>query len=156
MQGLGEISVDHVELFVPDRREAAGWYEKALGLKVVRGLEDWAVDGGPLMVSGDGGATKLALFEGEARGSRETADHQRVAFRVDGASFLRFLEGLEKAPVYDDKGHEMASVRVVDFDKAYSAFFCDPWGNRYEVTTYDHEEVANQPKPSRWMVERYW
>ena len=153
MQGLSRISVDHVELFVPDRREAAEWYEKALGLTVDRGLEDWAVGDGPLMISGDGGATRLALFEGEARGSRETAGHHRVAFRVDGASFLRFLEGLERAPVYDDEGRETTSVRVVDHHKAYSAYFCDPWGNRYEVTTYDHDELARLPKPSRWGWE---
>lgn len=82
--GIGS-AVDHVELFVPDRHEAAEWYEKALGLKVVRDLEEWATEGGPLMISGDGGNTMLALFEGEARGSvtgSETSGHHLTVRRI--------------------------------------------------------------------------
>ena len=140
---LGQI--DHVELFVPDRYEAAHWYRRALGLEIVREVEDWAAaEGGPLMISGDGGNTMLALFEGEPRGSRETAGHHRVAFRVAGSTFLRFLERLKRFPVFDEKGHESASARVVDHDRAYSAYLCDRYGNRYEVTTYDYEEVAKR------------
>ena len=95
------------------------------------------------MRSCDGCNTMLALFEGEPRGLRETAGHHRVAFRVDGSTFLRFLERLKQFPVFDEDGHESASVRVVDHDRVYSAYFCDPYGNRYEITTYDYEEVAN-------------
>lgn len=29
------VGIDHVELFVPDRRTAAKWYEEALGLSVM-------------------------------------------------------------------------------------------------------------------------
>ena len=29
------LQIDHVELFVPDRYEAARWYERTLGLQVV-------------------------------------------------------------------------------------------------------------------------
>jgi catechol 2,3-dioxygenase-like lactoylglutathione lyase family enzyme len=135
--------IDHVELFVPDRYEAADWYRRTLGLEIVRDLEDWATtEGGPLIISGDGGDTMLALFEGQPRGSRETAGHHRVAFRVDASTFLRFLERLKQFPVFDEEGHESASVRVVDHDRSYSAYFCDPYGNRYEVTTYDYEKVA--------------
>src|SRR5688500_7472544 len=58
------LQIDHVELFVPDRHEAAGWYQRILGLDVVPALQAWAADpGGPLMMSSDGGSTKLALFE---------------------------------------------------------------------------------------------
>ena len=143
MKGAGTMGIDHVEVFVPDRREAATWYEAALGLEVVEELQAWeSQDGGPWMVSGDGGGTMLALFEGEPRGSRETAGHHRVAFRVDGASFLRFVEGKGRAPVYDDEGRETASGRLMDHEKAYSVYFCDPWGNRYELTTHDRDEVV--------------
>jgi catechol 2,3-dioxygenase-like lactoylglutathione lyase family enzyme len=142
--GFSAGQIDHVELFVPDRYEAAHWYRRALGLEIMRNLEDWAAaDGGPLMISGDGGNSMLALFEGQPRGSRETAGHHRVAFRVDGPTFLSFLERLKRFPVFDEEGRESSSARVVDHDRAYSAYFCDPYGNRYEVTTYDYEEVAN-------------
>ena len=135
-------SIDHVEVFVPDRYEAAVWYRGAMRLKVVEEWERMAVGGGPLMISADGGKTMLALFEGEPRGCRETAGHHRVAFRVDGASFLKFVEGSGRAPVYDDEGRETASGRFMDHEKTYSVYFCDPWGNRYELTTYDRDEVA--------------
>ena len=83
--------IDHVELFVPDRYAAARWYEQSLGLRILPQHEHWAGPGGPLMISSDNGGTMLALFEGEPRGSRPTAGHHRVAFRVSGARFLQFL-----------------------------------------------------------------
>ena len=61
------LQIDHVELFVPDRYEAARWYERVLGLRVVPEFEPWATGGGPLMISTDEGNTKLALFEGRLR-----------------------------------------------------------------------------------------
>jgi len=36
--------IDHVELFVPDRHEAARWYERSLGLAALSQHEDWAAD----------------------------------------------------------------------------------------------------------------
>ena len=63
------LQIDHVELFVPDRYEAARWYEHTLGLQVVPECEPWAAGGGPLMISSDGGSTKLALFEGQPAAS---------------------------------------------------------------------------------------
>jgi catechol 2,3-dioxygenase-like lactoylglutathione lyase family enzyme len=67
--GTGGFTLDHVEFFVPDRAEAAAWYARVLGCVPVLGTEHWAADpGGPLMVSPDGGRTKLALFTGEPQG----------------------------------------------------------------------------------------
>ena len=34
--------IDHVELFVADRKEAAQWYEKVLGLKIVKEFKRWS------------------------------------------------------------------------------------------------------------------
>jgi catechol 2,3-dioxygenase-like lactoylglutathione lyase family enzyme len=128
-------SLDHVELFVPERDEAAAWYAQALGLKPVPGTEAWAEDpGGPLMISADGGTTKLALFKGQPQGPRHTAGWHRVAFRVDGASFLEFLAHARRLGLRD----RSAPLRVFDHTTAFSAYFCDPYGHRLEVTTYDH------------------
>ena len=56
--------IDHVELFVPDRYEAAKWYEQALGLEIARDYEFWAKDpGGPLMIMTADGATKGSRWE---------------------------------------------------------------------------------------------
>ena len=119
--------IDHVEMFVPDRYEAAKWYQRTLGLEIVSEFEFWADEGGPLMIAA--GTTKLALFTGEPRGRRPTAGFHRVAFRVDGPGFVDFCRRL-KIP------HEMA-----DHTKSWSVYFSDPYGHPQEVTTYDYDYV---------------
>ena len=137
--------IDHIELFVPDRYAAARWYEEIFGLEVVREVEYWANDPhGPLMISSDGGNTKLALFEGKARGTCETAGHQRVAFRVDGQGFLSFLDRAKEHSVFAEDGKPQKSLEVIDHDSAFSVYFCDPYGNRYEVTCYDYEFLKSK------------
>jgi len=133
--------IDHVELFVPDRYTAARWFEQALGLRILPEHEHWAGPGGPLMISSDSGRTMLALFEGEPRGSRLTAGHHRVAFRVSGAGFLQFLEHVQEVPVYSESRDPVAHLSPVDHGKAFSVYFCDPYGNRFEVTSYEHQHV---------------
>lgn len=142
------MQIDHVELFVPDRYEAAKWYEAALGLKILREHDDWAAHpAGPLMISSDGGHTKLALFTGTPRGNRETAGHHRVAFRATGQQFLRFLDHLEQFPIFDEAEQRVTRRRVGDHGKAFSIYFCDPYGHRYEVTTYDYDYVVTHLSP---------
>jgi catechol 2,3-dioxygenase-like lactoylglutathione lyase family enzyme len=134
--------IDHVELFVPDRRDAAEWYHRILGLEIVPECEIWAQDPrGPLMISSDGGHTKLALFAGLPRGSEPTAGFHRVAFRVDADAFLDFVERLGELELIDARGALVTTSAVVDHDKAYSIYFCDPYGHRLELTTYEHEAV---------------
>jgi len=134
--------IDHVEVFVPDRHEAARWYEEVLGLRILTRHEDWAEHPqGPLMISSDDGVTMVALFQGEPPGASLSAGAVRVAFRVDGPGFLRFLDRAPGLPLHDQQG-QRATPRVRDHGKAFSAYFCDPWGNRYEVTTYDHAAIG--------------
>lgn len=136
--------IDHVELFVPDRRQAAAWYGRTLGLAILSQYEHWADDPrGPLMISPDEGRTMLALFTGEPRGDRATAGFHRVAFRVDGAGFLRFLEHVREAPVLSEAGEEVRALTPRDHGKAFSVYFCDPWGHRLEITTYDEASVRD-------------
>ena len=136
------LQIDHVELFVPDRQEAAEWYCRVLGLHVVPGFEQWTVNpGGPLMIATASGATKLALFEGQPQQARATAGFHRVAFRVDAAGFLAFVRGLDNRHLNDHQGRPVAADAVVDHDLAYSIYFCDPYGHRLEITTYEHEVV---------------
>ena len=35
MNTFRALQIDHVELFVPDRYEAAGWYQRVLGLEIL-------------------------------------------------------------------------------------------------------------------------
>jgi catechol 2,3-dioxygenase-like lactoylglutathione lyase family enzyme len=131
--------IDHVELVVPDPAEAAGWYGDALGLTPVEGFDDWAEGAGPLLISSDGGATNLALFEGEPR-TGEPTGFTRVAFRVDGSGFLRFVDGFDDLPGVESAGR----ADVVDHDLSVSVYFTDPYGHRLEVTTYEHEYVVER------------
>jgi len=80
------------------------------------------------MISSDCGRTMLALFEGEPRGSRPTAGHHRVAFRVSGAGFLQFLKHVRQVPVHSESGEAVCHLRPVDHGKAFSVYFCDPTG----------------------------
>lgn len=137
--------IDHVELFVPDRREAAAWYERILGLAVLPQYEHWAENpGGPLMISSDGGSTKLALFQGTSQGQRETAGFHRVAFRVDAENFVRFLARLPQLGLIDDRGRRVTANLVTDHGRAFSLYFCDPSGHRLELTTYDYDDAKER------------
>jgi catechol 2,3-dioxygenase-like lactoylglutathione lyase family enzyme len=89
------------------------------------------------MLSADGGGTKLALFQGRPQGPQRTAGWHRVAFRVDGQSFLAFLRHARALGLRD----RSYPLRVFDHTGAFSAYFSDPYGHRLEVTTYDHEAV---------------
>jgi catechol 2,3-dioxygenase-like lactoylglutathione lyase family enzyme len=136
------LQIDHVELFVPDMYEAAGWYERVLGLQILRECEHWAAGGGPLMVSSDGGSTKLALFEGQPAPSPPTAAFHRVAFRVTAKGFADFLQRLPELALTDGRHHPVTSQSVVDHQQAYSIYFVDPYGHLLEVTTYDYDDTS--------------
>lgn len=140
--------VDHIELYVPDQYEAARWYQQRLGMEIMRELEFWAEEGGPLMLSSDDGNTKLALFRGSPPGFNQITGFQRVAFRVSGAGFFQFLAGVKAHSVYSGTGEPVHTLSVIDHDLAYSVYFCDPYGNRYEVTTYEYEYVSGRLSPT--------
>jgi catechol 2,3-dioxygenase-like lactoylglutathione lyase family enzyme len=128
--------IDHVEPFVPDRRLAADWYRRVLGLEVTPEYEHWVEDPrGPLMISSDGGSTKLALFQGAPQGQRETAGFHLVAFRVGAATFAEFLRRLADLDLTDHRDRHVTADLVVDHEKAYSIYFSDPFGHRLELTT---------------------
>jgi catechol 2,3-dioxygenase-like lactoylglutathione lyase family enzyme len=132
--------IDHVELVVRDQHEAAHWYGRTFGMRIVAELEDWAA-GGPLMIEIPGTGSKLALFAGEPPGFRPPVGFRRVAFGVDGAGFLRFLEHVAAHGVHTDDGELVHELRVIDHGHVYSVYFADPDGNRFEVTTFDRDTV---------------
>jgi catechol 2,3-dioxygenase-like lactoylglutathione lyase family enzyme len=137
------LQIDHVELFVPGRYEAAAWYERVLGLAIVPAYESWAADpGGPLMISNDGGSTKLALFEGAASSVRGAIGFRRVAFRTDTRGMREFLRRAVELRVEDSEGRLVTPEAVVDHQQAFSVYFADPYGHLLEVTTYDYEACS--------------
>ncbi len=134
--------IDHVELFVPDRHHAAEWYGRVLGLTILPAYRRWADDPrGPLMISSDGGNTKLALFEGRPQGDRETAGFHLVAFRVGAAAFKRFVDRLTDLALTDDRGRPVTAKSVADHAVSWSLYFCDPFGHGLELTTYEYDQA---------------
>ena len=97
--------------------------------------------GGPLMISSDGGKTMIALFEGSPQRADPIVGWRRTAFRVSADAFLRFLAHGPAQGVFDRDGQRLASLEVIDHQKAWSVYFCDPWGNALEVTCYEHAAV---------------
>ncbi len=139
--------IDHVELFVPDRRQAADWYRRALGLTICADYEHWADDPkGPLMISSDGGSTKLALFEGRSQEDRETAGFHLVAFRVSGRDFKSFLDRLDDLTLTDHHDRTVSRKLVQDHGQAFSIYFNDPYGHRLELTSYDVADLQSLPR----------
>ena len=139
--------IDHVELFVPDRRQAANWYRRVLGLTICADYEHWADDPkGPLMISSDGGSTKLALFEGRAQEDRETAGFHLVAFRVSARDFRSFLDRLDDLTLTDQHDRTVSRKLVQDHGKAFSIYFNDPYGHRLELTSYDVADLQSLPR----------
>ena len=130
--------IDHVEVFVPDREQAAAWYARVLGLSKVASAAAWAEHpAGPLMISSDGGQTMVALFAGVPQGATAPIGFSRLAFRVDAAAFLAFVSRWKRTGVADSG----EPLRLRDHATAFSAYFTDPYGNALEVTTYEHEAV---------------
>ena len=128
MTNFAVMQIDHVELYVPDRAEAADWYERVLGLKRYGKAASWAENPhGPLMISPDGGRTMVALFTGPPQGNAESIGLCRLAFRADARGFLEFVKS------------GIVEVEVKDHTLAISAYFTDPWGTPLEVTTYEVE-----------------
>lgn len=134
--------IDHVHVYVTDQREAAEWYRKVLGLEVLKEYESWAADG-PLTISSDGGSTSLALFKAP-EDALKSARRQTIAFRVGGAGFLDFLSRLDALEVMGAGGRRLRAGDVVDHDLSFSIYFTDPYGNPYELTTYDYEHVRER------------
>jgi catechol 2,3-dioxygenase len=130
--------IDHVELEVPNRYEAVQWYQKVLGFQICPEYEFWAEStGGPLMISTDGGKTKLALFDGQPQGTRRPIGIRRIAFRIGGTDFIQLIQEL-------DALENVRRSEIADHGMSYSVYFADPYGNRLEVTTYDYEIVQKR------------
>ncbi len=146
MSGMQVEGLDHVHVLVGDREAAARWFARVLGLRPAAAFADWAREsGGPLFRETEGGETGggrpcLALFAG----APVTEGDHTIAFRTDAAGFLAFLRRLRAEVLLDRDGSRVTAADVVDHDRAWSIYFCDPDGNRFELTTYDHAAVSGR------------
>ena len=142
--------IDHIELVVPSRRDAARWYGDVLGLSVVKEFEFWSENpNGPLMIETASGQTRIALFRGEQQGSKSGTGFHLLAFRTSAKAFLDFLNQLESLALVDASGNTVDRRSVRDHQLAFSVYFCDPWKNEIEITSYEHHEIRKAFESSR-------
>lgn len=149
--------LDHVHIRVPDRTEASRWYAAHLGFEPVEAYDFWAsgIEGGPLQISADGGATTLALFEA-GDGHPMIPQQTGVAFSVDAASFMSFARSLP-GEIDHPSGARLQITDLVDFDLCWAYDLVDPWGNQYELNCYDHARVRSELVEADGVdVVRYW
>lgn len=122
-------AVDHIHVFVRDRRAAEAWYRAVLGLHRVEALLHWAADGGPLTLSDTQHRLRLALFERPVGTSRQAG----IALRTHAAGFRAWQRHLTahlpQPPSFEDHG------------LSHSLYFNDPDGNAFEVTCYEVESL---------------
>jgi len=125
-------NIDHIHIFVADRQEALKWYRTVLGLKPVKNLLFWAKTG-PLTIGNEEGSIHIALFKGEPKENRSV-----VAFNTSGKEFINWHK----------KTNDVANgnIEVVDHSVSFSIYFEDPYGNPYEITSYDYEILENHYK----------
>lgn len=141
MEPQESLHIDHVEFTVPDQRAAAAWFDDVLGLRpVTTMMQSVSISGGPLMLSGDGGSTKIALFQGEVPKPMR-GNFTRLALRVGGERFIAILQRLRSGCAFNEKGETLTTPRFRDHTYAFSVYFCDPHGYPFEVTTYDYDFI---------------
>ena len=128
------MKIDHIELYVPDRYEAAEWYSKVLEFQIIKEFSGWADEGGPLMISNDSGNIKIALFEGEPQGKDDVKGFIRLAFRMDAVELIEFINSSGNW-----RDTPLTREEIKDHHKAISVYFSDPYGNLLEITTYDYD-----------------
>lgn len=145
--------IDHIEVFMPDRKAGIAWLQEVFGFVHVEAFSDWGIHpSSPYMMNRPGMDGMIAVFEGQRRNNLHHAGWDRVAFGVDAEEFLTFRERLKTLPVRADQGNLHRnlgrSFEPVDHHKAWSLYFRDPFGNRYEITTYDYEQVKARLEPA--------
>ncbi|USD64041.1 VOC family protein [Vibrio sp. SCSIO 43136] len=115
--------IDHIHIYVPDPLEAEAWYREVMGFERVKALESWFVDGGPLTIAN--GGVHIAVFK------KVGCLGNTVAFGCDSNNYHGW-----KQQLIDNK----IEFREEDHTLSWSLYFRDPYGNPYEITTYDLSE----------------
>ncbi|OWY40644.1 glyoxalase [Xenophilus sp. AP218F] len=142
MLTLGKI--DHIHIRVKDVPKALKWYQRVLGLAPDARYKH--MQNGPhgtVMLANSNGAVRLAISEDKA----ETASGVgAIAFVVSGQDFLEWIDQLAGERVTNAEGQTIARDSVRDHRIFCSLFFVDPFGNPFEIVSYDHTWLVGKLK----------
>jgi len=119
--------VDHLHIYVNDKKLAKEWYQKVLGFEVVDHLSNYSTSKGPLTLSDAKDSINLAIFERESFSSITS-----IAFKTNGENFLLWKKRLEQFK---------SLKRCVDHEISFSLYFNDPFGHNHEITSYEHSYI---------------
>jgi catechol 2,3-dioxygenase-like lactoylglutathione lyase family enzyme len=121
-------NIDHIHVFVPDREDALDWYSNILGLKP---SEEIIVlpESGPLMIRNNEENINIALFKGTPKDNKAV-----IAFKVSGEEFINCHNKINDSLT--------KNIEIVDHDIQFSIYFEDPFGNPYEITSYDYDMLT--------------
>jgi len=121
-------NIDHIHVFVSDREDALDWYSNILGLKP---SEEIIVlpESGPLMIRNNEENINIALFKGTPKDNKAV-----IAFKVSGEEFINCHNKINDSLT--------KNIEIVDHDIQFSIYFEDPFGNPYEITSYDYDMLT--------------
>ena len=122
-------NIDHIHVFVSDWQMALDWYNNILGLKPSEEIVVLS-ESGPLMIRNNERNINIALFKG-----KRNDNHTVIAFKVSGEEFINCHNTINPSLT--------EYLEVVDHDIQFSIYFEDPFGNPYEITSYDYDMLAN-------------
>ncbi len=127
------IGIDHAAISVRDLKQAAKFYMDVLGLSLTRreylkpGIE-YFLDCGPSLIGliqGDPAQGEHPLKDGGVGGNH-------IGFRVHSREFDAAVESL--------KAHKVTITFMKKREKSWSVYFCDPDGNKLEITAWPDED----------------
>jgi len=128
--------IDHVALNVRDMERAMSFYSKTLGLQISArenqkpGIEYFLDCGGSLI-----GLIQAKEDEPEHFFQNTGVGANHFSFRIHSADFDATIEKLKEAgvPILFSKKRE----------KSWSLYFCDPDGNKLEMTAWPAEDEGS-------------
>lgn len=147
MLTLGKI--DHIHIRVSDGAKAVEWYDRVLGLAPDARFKH--MQEGPhsaMMLANPSGTVRLAISEEPGAGCLAGA----VAFVVSGQDFLEWIDQLAGERVLNRDGQTIARDSVHDHGFFCSISFVDPFGNPFEIVSYDHTWLSGKLKLKRAPV----
>lgn len=122
--------LDHMHIFVDDRKKAVDWYQKILGFEPISDYKEEDLSPGPWIIASKDATVKIAFFHKK--------NYQAVittAIKVDSEQFKYWNKNLSDLDVLDV---------VRDHGNCYSLYFNDPFGHRLELSCYEVDQLSEE------------